>query len=771
MGMDWEKRLKSAGRGAITGGSFGATLGAATDKYEPMFKTLMDPMDIGLGDAVYGQEEELDLSEYDTAQRNAHKKAESAYDDFIKGDGATFDQGDELDWQTLGATERLGDSKMGDISTDPKYKEAELAALRELEDQSQNGFTARDKADMARTENEVNRANRGRLGAIQQNMQARGMSGSGMDLVAQMQSSQDANEIASLRALERDGLMQDRKSQATMNLGQMSSNLQSRDFGQEASKARAADEINRFNTANSVENARYNNSGMNDTANQNWQRDNATRDRNTTAKYDRRRDVLGARTEQADRDYDYSVDKENRTVMQDQQKQQGMAGKMGAAMGAAGGILGGIYGGPSGAMAGQQVGSGAGQAAGNTRYRNERKRPGYYAHGGEVVEPIDSYDSDVIPILASPGEVIIPASIAGDPVKSAEFVALVNEQKKQTKTPNYKREFDAGNYQRDMQKARKMQDVAGFAGVAGNALNDYNNSQKQDIILKNKRSNMGGAPSVMAAQRPEFKDHASPMAEASLNRVKESYKDDLLVDDHNKMQDPNHPAAIKMKNAIQGYLPEITKKVPNWGSFTLTDIKETFPTLYEAYADKLSASSKGKDRVSKDADDKHKRAVAMRRELNQNPIFKATVESEARLMQVDELVKLGGGVKDEAILVMYQKVLDPGSVVREGEFARTAKGDSLIGRVDLIMEQATNGGHLTDKLRQEVVDNMKAIQRGNRAALQGMLRPYEHEIQTYGLDRSMIISGESVAPTKDSASTEKPSSAGTKKVSTWKDLP
>ena len=278
-------------------------------KISGIAKTVIDPLGItGLGDAVFGKNKGPDYSAEEAAKQAAFDKGQAATDEFVAGGPAKYEKGadlayeklspaeklqwqslspaeklqyqslapaEKLQWQSLSPAEKQAQSGMADIKTDAKYKDHEMAALRELEDQSQNGFTARDKADMARTESEVNRANKGRLGAIQQNMQARGMSGSGMDLVAQMQSSQDANEIAAMRALEQEGMMQDRKSQATMNLGQMSSQLQSRDFGQEATKAQAQDAINRFNTQNSNDNARYNNQGQNQAAQNNWQQTNS----------------------------------------------------------------------------------------------------------------------------------------------------------------------------------------------------------------------------------------------------------------------------------------------------------------------------------------------------------------------------------------------------------------------------------------------------------------------------------------------------------------
>lgn len=261
--------------------------------------------------------------------------------------------GDQLALQQLGALDQLGPSELANISTDPRYRDAELAALSALEQQSKTGFTARDEADLARLEGEVNRQNRGRLGAIQQNMAARGMSGSGMDIAAQIAASQDATERQALAALEKNAQMGERKQDATSRLGSLASQLQGRDFGQAATKAQAADAIARFNVANSIDRAKMNtgianqgnvanwqrgnqvsdqNVGIaNQAIGQNWQRGNQvsdqnvqraqqTGDRNTAAQGAFNQNVMGARQGQATMGYNQATDAANRKLGQYQQK-------------------------------------------------------------------------------------------------------------------------------------------------------------------------------------------------------------------------------------------------------------------------------------------------------------------------------------------------------------------------------------------------------------------------------------------------------------------
>ena len=59
---------------------------------------------------------------------------------------------------------------------------------------------------------------------------------------------------------------------------------------------------------------------------------------------------------------------------------------------------------------------------------------------------------------------------------------------------------------------------------------------------------------------------------------------------------------------------------------------------------------------------------------------------------------------DQAAIVMFNKVIDPTSVVREGEFARTTTFMNWTNRLKAMVEKINAGGSLTDKERQELVD-------------------------------------------------------------------
>jgi hypothetical protein len=152
----------------------------------------------------------------------------------------------------------LGDLRYQDIGTDfdnvsvdPNLIENQQASLGALDEIIEGGgMNAMDKANMSRIQGEVSQADRGRREAINQNMQMRGVGGSGMELLAQLQSSQAATDRANQSGLDIAGMAQQRALESIMNKGNLSGDMRSQEFGEKSNIASARDAIEKFNAAN-----------------------------------------------------------------------------------------------------------------------------------------------------------------------------------------------------------------------------------------------------------------------------------------------------------------------------------------------------------------------------------------------------------------------------------------------------------------------------------------------------------------------------------------
>lgn len=164
----------------------------------------------------------------------------------------------------LAQTYLQGDTEMQGIEVDPRLKEAQIAALAGLQDISDSGgMTLTDEANLNRIQSQTAQADKGRRDAILQNMQARGMGGSGLELLAQLQSSQAATDQASQQGLDVAGMAQQRALDALMRGGALSGEVRGQDFGEQAAIRSAQDEINAFNAANLTRGSQFDASNIN----------------------------------------------------------------------------------------------------------------------------------------------------------------------------------------------------------------------------------------------------------------------------------------------------------------------------------------------------------------------------------------------------------------------------------------------------------------------------------------------------------------------------
>lgn len=141
-------------------------------------------------------------------------------------------------------------SAMEQITSDPRLRSAQLGALEQLRKQGEEGLTLSERADLNQARRETSREVRAREQAMLQDMAARGMGGSGAELASRLSSSQGAAERMSGEGDRLAAMAQQKALQSVAQAGQLSGQIAGQDFDQASAKARAADEIARFNAAN-----------------------------------------------------------------------------------------------------------------------------------------------------------------------------------------------------------------------------------------------------------------------------------------------------------------------------------------------------------------------------------------------------------------------------------------------------------------------------------------------------------------------------------------
>lgn len=95
---------------------------------------------------------------------------------------------------------------------------------------------------------------------------------------------------------------------------------------------------------------------------------------------------------------------------------------------------------------------------------------------------------------------------------------------------------------------------------------------------------------------------------------------------------------------------------------------------------------------------------------------------------------------DQAIIITFNKMLDPGSVVRESEYERTPQGAAAYNRVKGYTQKITEGGvGLTDIEREDIVETSKLLLQGQKGMLGKKIQQYVDEANLIGVDPQRIV--------------------------------
>lgn len=145
-----------------------------------------------------------------------------------------------------------GISKVSQIKEDPAFKEKQMATLNALQQIADTGMTATGRAEYNKVRAQAQQDAEAKRQQILQQMQMRGMGGSGAELAAQLSAAQgSANEQAA--AADRIAAEQEQaKMSALGQLGGLAGQVRGQEFGIEQAKAGAADAFKMFDVQNQL---------------------------------------------------------------------------------------------------------------------------------------------------------------------------------------------------------------------------------------------------------------------------------------------------------------------------------------------------------------------------------------------------------------------------------------------------------------------------------------------------------------------------------------
>lgn len=328
---------------------------------------------------------------------------------------------------------QLGQSQLSQIGTDQTSLAAQRAALEQLSQRSKSGLTAVDRAalNQSRTQNQADteakrqqilqeyRAKTGGVGSMQ-----------GLELASQLQAAQGG---ANAQSAEADRIMaqsQNAALQAAVQSGQMGGQINEQQFNQAAAKAQAADQFNRFNVSAQQAAQKANVGAQNQAQQYNLNQAQNIANANVTGanqeaygQIQRQQDEWQKNANLAGMKAGAYTGQANYLQNLSNQRNQGSS-NMGAGVGGIASNLAGILSSSSGSSGSPDVGYGAGV----TKAMHEGTDPAMYggmSQGGQVHDyrdggqvpgeakhPGDHPANDTVHAMLSPGEIVLPRTIA-----------------------------------------------------------------------------------------------------------------------------------------------------------------------------------------------------------------------------------------------------------------------------------------------------------------------------------------------------------------------
>jgi soluble lytic murein transglycosylase-like protein len=148
-------------------------------------------------------------------------------------------------------------------------------------------------------------------------------------------------------------------------------------------------------------------------------------------------------------------------------------------------------------------------------------------------------------------------------------------------------------------------------------------------------------------------------------------------------------------------------------------------------------------------------AGALRDDLNRELGGFNTVKSSYE--NIMQFYNNPNAVSDYALAVAFAKVLDPGSVAKEGEVEAVKNAGARIPALGQALRNAVTGeGSLTTEVRQQIAENAAAIYKQKASGAQETLAKYEQAASKYNIPFDLIYFGGDVPEAQPIASATPP---------------
>lgn len=286
---------------------------------------------------------------------------------------------------------------------------------------------------------------------------------------------------------------------------------------------------------------------------------------------------------------------------------------------------------------------------------------------------------------------------------------------------------------------RQKQEGLGKAYEADKA--EQANADRRALLMQFAQGYASGRPSPVQPRhvndaRQRFGDELGLEREGFARMPKPVPVDPLLDVKRRKME--AETANLLGGGATDALEPELVERAKRVG--VPTDKRKREPVIADILAAERAAQAAREARTKADADAKGgaaKTVADLRKEFQGLPIYKDTVQVAQAASKIQGTSPNGPG--DISMIFAFMKMVDPGSTVREGEFATAQNAGSVPQSIIARYNAAVRGAKLSPEVRAEFRSEARNLLKAQLSRYERTAAEYRRIAKGAGLDPSSVV--------------------------------
>ena len=247
----------------------------------------------------------------------------------------------------------------------------------------------------------------------------------------------------------------------------------------------------------------------------------------------------------------------------------------------------------------------------------------------------------------------------------------------------------------------------------------------------------------------------------------------LDMADESKKRDPNSELSKAMRNFVREQAGQVGLKLGINDSFSYAQLEKLNGSLTNLFNTKMAQDARRdlakenaliRAQATKDKQEIKNADVALKLNKQVDDIDNKIGLTEAKdaLMTLESYrYEPADPAMDIATLYKFIKVLDPGSVVREGEIHLTKQGQSLFENMGVSINRISNGQIISQKLKKDIINTIGRIYNTRQETYKNKVSGIVNAADKQNLDKDIIFGnnrdvaeGTFIAPSTYSAKEE-----------------